>query len=138
MSGCVKRVDDKFLKARLVLRADRSSAGILASILQCIVRTEGTSRCRPRMRQTRSGLARRTSLLAPRSALPSRSAWRQLNLKRGYWRGAAKRGDEAMTEQLATASENARARLPMWLQCIVALVGVALLAGPAAAVVWYR
>ncbi|MGI3902494.1 MAG: hypothetical protein ACRYGP_16800 [Janthinobacterium lividum] len=34
--------------------------------------------------------------------------------------------------------ESARVALPMWLQCIVALVGLAALAGPAAAVVWYR
>ena len=43
-----------------------------------------------------------------------------------------------MTEQRATVLEDVRARLPIWLQCIVATVGFALLAGPAVAVVWYR
>jgi hypothetical protein len=43
-----------------------------------------------------------------------------------------------MTQQRATADEDARTRLPMWLQCIVAVIGIAVLAGPAAAVVWYR
>ena len=43
-----------------------------------------------------------------------------------------------MPQHRATADEDARSRLPMWLQYIVAVFGVALLAGPAAAVVWYR
>ena len=43
-----------------------------------------------------------------------------------------------MTDQRALADEGVRTRLPIWLQCMVALVGVAMLAGPAVAVVWYR
>ena len=43
-----------------------------------------------------------------------------------------------MAQQPGIEGETTRVTLPMWLQCIVALVGVAALAGPAAAVVWYR
>ena len=43
-----------------------------------------------------------------------------------------------MAEQRATEAADAGAELPMWLQCLVALVGAVVLAGPAAAVVWYR
>ena len=43
-----------------------------------------------------------------------------------------------MTDQWALADESARTKLPLWLQCMVALVGAALLAGPSIAVVWYR
>ena len=43
-----------------------------------------------------------------------------------------------MTDQHALADEGVRTRLPVWLQCMVALFGTALLAGPVVAVVWYR
>lgn len=43
-----------------------------------------------------------------------------------------------MAEQRAREPVDAGAELPMWLQCLVALVGAVVLAGPAAAVVWYR
>lgn len=43
-----------------------------------------------------------------------------------------------MTNKHAAAHEGARTKLPMWLQCMVALVGVAMLAGPVATVLWYR
>ena len=41
------------------------------------------------------------------------------------------------TERVIEAADG-RAPLPMWVQCIVAVVGVAALVGPAVAVVWYR
>ena len=43
-----------------------------------------------------------------------------------------------MERQRGTEAAETSVRLPFWLQCIVALLGAALLAGPAAAVVWYR
>ncbi|MGI3899922.1 MAG: hypothetical protein ACRYGP_33165 [Janthinobacterium lividum] len=43
-----------------------------------------------------------------------------------------------MTDQHALADGSIGTKLPMWLQCVVALIGTALLAGPAAVVVWYR
>ena len=47
-------------------------------------------------------------------------------------------GEETMAKQREMVSEDERAMLPMWLQCVVALIGTTLIAGPAAAVVWYR
>ena len=43
-----------------------------------------------------------------------------------------------MVDQRRARTSEADATLPMWLQCIVALVGAVALAGPAIAVVWYR
>lgn len=43
-----------------------------------------------------------------------------------------------MAEQHRTETIDPRVSLPVWLQCMVALFGTALLAGPVAAVVWYR
>jgi hypothetical protein len=43
-----------------------------------------------------------------------------------------------MVEPRHTETSDDGAKLPLWLQCIVALIGVVALAGPAAAVVWYR
>lgn len=43
-----------------------------------------------------------------------------------------------MIDQLAATSESAGAKLPLWLQGLVAVIGAILLVGPAAAVLWYR
>ncbi len=43
-----------------------------------------------------------------------------------------------MTDQDATTIETGRTRLPLWLESLVALIGMALLAGPAVATLWYR
>ena len=43
-----------------------------------------------------------------------------------------------MTDRLAPRDEDARTKLPIWLQCIVAVIGAAMLVGPAATVARYR